>query len=76
MTQLDQEDYHLFPYSLVYAEDLHIKLFQVPLISLKFFWIYRWQGYRAIVIGNLIIIFLMYWNNVTLYLVMWNSFKY
>ena len=24
MTQLDQEDYHLFHYSLVYAKDLHV----------------------------------------------------
>ena len=35
MTQLDQEDYHLFHYSLVYTEDLHPKLCQIPLISLR-----------------------------------------
>ena len=32
MTQLNQEDYHLFYYSLVYTEDLHAKLCQMPLI--------------------------------------------
>ena len=33
--QLNQEDYHLFHYSLVYAEDLYVKLCQMPLISLR-----------------------------------------
>lgn len=32
MTRLDQEDYHLFHYSLAYTEDPHAKLCQMPLI--------------------------------------------
>ena len=35
MTRLDQQDYHLFHYSLVYKEDLHAKLYKMPLISLR-----------------------------------------
>ena len=35
MTELDQEDYHLFHYVLVYTEVLHVKLCQIPLISLR-----------------------------------------
>ena len=35
MTELNQEDFHLFHYSLVYAEALHVKLCQMSLISLR-----------------------------------------
>ena len=36
MTQLNEEDLsHLSHYSLVYAEKLNVKLFQMPLISLR-----------------------------------------
>ena len=36
MTQLDQEDYHLFNYCVeLYVEDVHGKLSEMPLISLK-----------------------------------------
>ena len=35
MTQLDEEDYHFLRCSLVYTEDLHSKLCQMLLISLR-----------------------------------------
>ena len=35
MPQMNQEDFHFFHYSLVYAEVLHDKLCQMPLISLR-----------------------------------------
>lgn len=34
IAQLDQEDYHLLHYYLVYTEDFHAKLCQMPLTSL------------------------------------------
>ena len=33
ITQMDQEYYHLFHYSLVYTKDLHVKLCQMPYIN-------------------------------------------
>ena len=37
MTQLDQEDCHLFHYYLVYTESPHVKLCQMHLISLRIY---------------------------------------
>ena len=35
MAQLDQEGCHIFRYSFVCTEDLHVELSQMPLVSLK-----------------------------------------
>ena len=34
MTKLDQEEYQLFHYFLVYIEERHVKLFQINLFNL------------------------------------------
>ena len=48
MTLVDQEDYHLFHNFLVYTEDLYVKLFQIPFISLRRHHVLLMEDYRQI----------------------------